>query len=203
MVETDTKSQILSAALDLFARYGYEKTTMRTIAKKVGIQSASIYYFFDSKETLLKTLFSEFESNFAKYRNSPEDIIKAAQEKPLPEVLSMLFYTFGNPDEIARMTAISRVVLSLQYENTDAHKLIERIMVQEPIDYGALILKDLHTLGIIREIDFRWTSYIFRSFAVAIFEDKLRHLKPDLEDSNEFKEGIRNLCEAFASILEP
>ncbi len=202
MIETDTKSQILSAALDLFARHGYEKTTMRSIAKKVGIKSASIYYFYDSKEALLKTLFSEFESNFAKYRNSPEDIFRAAQEKPLPEILSMIFYTFGSTDECARMMTISRVILSLQYQNTDAQELFEKIMVRDAIEYGIVVLQGLNSLGIIREIDYKWTSYFFHSFAFAVFKENLKRLNPYTDSNKEYKEGVQFLCESFAVLIK-
>ncbi len=202
MIETDTKSQILTAALDLFAQNGYEKTTMRAIAKKVGIQSASIYYFFDSKESLLKAIFTEFETNFSKYRNTPDKIFKVAKEKPLSDVLSMLFYTFGSADERDRMMTISRVILSLQYENPSAEELFEKVMVRDAMDYGINILKGLHSLGIIKEIDFKWTAFVFHSFAVAVFEENLRQLKLFEDGKNEYEEGIRFISSQFAKIME-
>ncbi len=201
MIELDTKSQILSAAIGLFARHGYEKTTMRTIARKVGITSASIYYFFDSKEGLLETIFCEFESNFTKYRNSPDNILNAALEKPLSEVLSMIFYTFGSPDEQYRMMTLSRVVLSLQYENVAAQELYEKVMVSDALDYGVKVLKGLHSIGKIKEIDFEWTAFTFHAFALFIFQMSQRHIEPFTNSSYKFREGIRYFCTTFAQII--
>lgn len=201
MVATDTRSQILQAALDLFAMHGYEKTTMRAIAKKVGIQSASIYYFFDSKEGLLKEIFSEFISNFAKYRTPPDAIWSAAKEKPLSEALSMMFYTFGSPEERDRMMGISRVILSLQFENVVAQKILEKVLMQDALDYGMNVLRGLHILGLIREIDFKWTAFTFHAFAVAVFQESLRTLKPHETSSKEYEDGIRFVCSSFAKII--
>lgn len=200
---TDTKSQILAAAIELFALNGYEKTTMRKIAEKVGIQSASIYYFFGSKESLLNTIFEEFELNFAHYRNPTAEILKAAEAKPLSEVLSMMFYTFGSPTERDRMIAISRVILSLKYENDDAQRLIDKVLIKAAVDYGVEVLRALHSLGKIKESDFLWTAFTFQSFAVALFEENLRHLKPYVEGKTEYEDGIRFICSTFAEILEP
>jgi AcrR family transcriptional regulator len=45
--------KILSAAVQLFAEYGYHAATMRDIAQIAGIQAASIYYHYPSKQALL------------------------------------------------------------------------------------------------------------------------------------------------------
>jgi AcrR family transcriptional regulator len=48
-----TRGLIVQAALDQFAREGYAATSMRDIARQVGIQVASIYSHFGSKEEIL------------------------------------------------------------------------------------------------------------------------------------------------------
>ena len=44
------KERILSAAKNLFSRFGLEKTTMEDIAKAAGKGKSSLYYYFKSKE---------------------------------------------------------------------------------------------------------------------------------------------------------
>lgn len=48
-----TRDKILTAATTLFARQGYNHTTIGQIAKKAKVSEASIYEYFSGKEELL------------------------------------------------------------------------------------------------------------------------------------------------------
>lgn len=54
-----TKSHIIDTALDLFSRDGYEKTSIRQIAKTAEISLGLMYNYFKSKEDLLQHIFLE------------------------------------------------------------------------------------------------------------------------------------------------
>jgi AcrR family transcriptional regulator len=47
------REKVLAAAVQSFAEYGYNAATMRDIARIAGIQAASIYYHYASKQALL------------------------------------------------------------------------------------------------------------------------------------------------------
>ena len=51
-------ASILDAALPVFARYGFHKTTMVDIARAAGISRASLYLVFNSKEELFRAGFA-------------------------------------------------------------------------------------------------------------------------------------------------
>lgn len=53
---SDTAVRILQAGLDLFAARGYHATSIRDIAAGAGLQSASLYTHFASKEAILAEL---------------------------------------------------------------------------------------------------------------------------------------------------
>jgi AcrR family transcriptional regulator len=57
--ERDTRGQILDASLRLFSEHGFARTTVRAIARDVGISNAAIYYHFASKQELLEALLEE------------------------------------------------------------------------------------------------------------------------------------------------
>jgi AcrR family transcriptional regulator len=59
----DTRQRILDTALDLFIERGYDKTSLREIAERVGVTKAALYYHFSSKEDLLRTLVQPFFDN--------------------------------------------------------------------------------------------------------------------------------------------
>ncbi|WP_411145975.1 TetR family transcriptional regulator [Streptomyces sp. x-80] len=48
-----TRALILETAMRLFQERGYEKTTMRAIAKEAGVSVGNAYYYFDSKASLI------------------------------------------------------------------------------------------------------------------------------------------------------
>jgi AcrR family transcriptional regulator len=56
MASESTRDRILTVALEAFSGSGYYGTSMRQLAGSVGIQAASVYAHFASKEAILKTL---------------------------------------------------------------------------------------------------------------------------------------------------
>lgn len=52
----ETRARILQAALELFARDGFDDTTVRAIAARVGLTDAAIFYYFPSKRHVLDAL---------------------------------------------------------------------------------------------------------------------------------------------------
>jgi len=64
--EQATRARIVRAAQALFHRYGYQKTTVADIARDLGMSSANVYRFFESKkainEAVALTLTGEVEA---------------------------------------------------------------------------------------------------------------------------------------------
>jgi AcrR family transcriptional regulator len=58
-LEPDTRERILEVAAKLFAQQGYAGTSVRDIAKELGIANPSIYYHFKSKVEVLVELLSQ------------------------------------------------------------------------------------------------------------------------------------------------
>lgn len=50
--EHAVRDQIIEAANDCFARYGYAKTTVADLAREIGFSKAYIYRFFESKQAI-------------------------------------------------------------------------------------------------------------------------------------------------------
>ena len=54
--EGDTRERILDIAMDLFIEQGYDKTSLRQIADRLGFTQAAIYYHFAANQTALSAL---------------------------------------------------------------------------------------------------------------------------------------------------
>jgi len=53
---TDTRERILEVASDLFIEQGYDATSLREIAEKIGVTKAALYYHFTNKQDILRAL---------------------------------------------------------------------------------------------------------------------------------------------------
>jgi AcrR family transcriptional regulator len=51
-----TRERILDVALELFNEHGYEQTSLRELAQRVGVTKAALYYHFERKEDILLEL---------------------------------------------------------------------------------------------------------------------------------------------------
>lgn len=52
----ETRDRILDAAMDLFIEQGFDGTSLREIAERVGVTKAALYYYFPSKDEILLAL---------------------------------------------------------------------------------------------------------------------------------------------------
>jgi AcrR family transcriptional regulator len=72
---TDTRSRAQKVALELFAEQGYEKTSLREIAERLGVTKAALYYHFKSKEDIVHSFTDDY---FAEI----DALIDWARERP-------------------------------------------------------------------------------------------------------------------------
>lgn len=79
--QASTKQQILRAARKLFAQHGYEATTTRMIAERVGISQSAISFHFESKENLCKAAVEHTANGIAASLQQVYDEIDDAFEK--------------------------------------------------------------------------------------------------------------------------
>src|SRR5579872_1830605 len=73
------RENVLAAAVQLFAEYGYHAAPLRDIARIAGIQAASIYYHYANKEALLV----EIMETYMRLLNSNLERILREQQQPL------------------------------------------------------------------------------------------------------------------------
>ncbi|MFF3156525.1 TetR/AcrR family transcriptional regulator [Streptomyces sp. NPDC057910] len=56
----ERRRELLATAAEVFAAQGYNATTVRRIADEAGLLAGSLYYHFDSKESMLDEILSTF-----------------------------------------------------------------------------------------------------------------------------------------------
>ncbi|KAB1905103.1 TetR/AcrR family transcriptional regulator [Micromonospora tulbaghiae] len=71
-----TRQRIQAVALELFTEHGYEKTSLREIAERLGVTKAALYYHFKSKDEIVTSLVDD------RLRRMDELIAWAADQPP-------------------------------------------------------------------------------------------------------------------------
>lgn len=93
MVEHSVKKQeILKAASDCFAHYGYEKTTLDDIGDRVGLNKASLYYYYKNKEAIFSEVIFLEATEFVKVLKSKVAQVTGCKEQVLLYLVERLRY---------------------------------------------------------------------------------------------------------------
>ena len=83
---TEKQEKILQAALELFAREGYNATSTNMVAKQAGVSEGLIFRHFSNKEGLLQAILDEGERRFKVLfidivmENDPQAVIRKTIE---------------------------------------------------------------------------------------------------------------------------
>jgi AcrR family transcriptional regulator len=73
-VAEDTKARIRAVAVELFTAQGFEQTSLREIADRVGMTKASLYYHYPSKQALLLSLVEPLVDDWRRTVEGAEDM---------------------------------------------------------------------------------------------------------------------------------
>jgi AcrR family transcriptional regulator len=118
-IRAESRGQILSTGRQLFAERGYDGCTVSDIAQQAGMSQGNIYWYFSSKEELLKVI---LEDAFAALRGLLDEI--EAYPGTGAERLEYLldrYIAFGSDQGGAEVT---KIVFSLMAQG-DPHRLSE------------------------------------------------------------------------------
>jgi AcrR family transcriptional regulator len=85
----ERREQILDAAMRLFGQKGFQGTSIRDIAREVGITEGLIYHYFENKEQLLEACWRH-----RSWMPRMQAILDRAPGRPLDEVLRELIADF-------------------------------------------------------------------------------------------------------------
>ncbi|MFE7132522.1 TetR/AcrR family transcriptional regulator [Streptomyces sp. NPDC057638] len=98
----ERRRELLGLAAEVFAEQGYNATTVREIADAAGMLAGSLYYHFDSKESMLDEILSSFlDELWAGY-----DTVLAAALGPRETIEALVTESFREIDRHRAAVAI-------------------------------------------------------------------------------------------------
>ena len=150
--DTDVRQNIIDAARELFARYGFRKATMDEIARAARTGKSSLYHYFKSKEEVFQEVVEEEAAEVKAEISQAVAAAKTPQEKFRAYVLT-------------RMTALQRVAnfySAFKDEYLESYGFIERLREnynRYEIETIAAILKEGLEKGIFAVKNLELTAY--------------------------------------------
>lgn len=137
---SDARENIIQAAKELFAEFGYKGTTLRRIAAEAGIDHSLVNYYFGTKENLFS------EAVLGGF--SPSAIFKAVKAVPgislatLPRILSRTFVAFCETSNFQ-----NNVIPTLKFalEDDEARQLVTGYMEREIFEEAEKLYLELRS----------------------------------------------------------
>lgn len=173
------KEDIIHTAKTFFYNEGYEETTIRLIAKKLGIYHSNILYYFKNKDSILKIIFEEY------YAKMLELIYEINDNLPPTELILCTISTGIN------FSRYNKKFQLLYYKSTD---IIIEILQQYALEYYPRLKEESSSI---------MKSHYLIYLAMLIHAEKEMH---KLDTNPEFKINFSSThqmtFDLFANVLE-
>jgi AcrR family transcriptional regulator len=165
IADMDRKTRILDAAENAFADFGFEGASLRHIVLDAGVNLATVYYYFSSKEGLMSAVFSrrfaplqaESLELLAQYRREFQGQLLPVEKILEAMVLPALHHTAAvSAQSSSVMRLIGRIVTE---PNVQIQKLLQiqhgtvRVALLEALQQS---LPDLPETDLLWRIEYFW-----------------------------------------------
>lgn len=150
MTQRNTKEKIFDVSLELFSQKGFNNTSVRQIAREVGIKESSIYNHYPSKQAILDEILKTFQNQL---------IIYDADEALMDELLEkdpLLFYKTGSGmfrQQLKNEKAmkILRLLFIQMYHDDSIAEYFYDFLFHKPLEFWTSIFDKLIENGIVKD----------------------------------------------------
>lgn len=142
----NTKEEILTVAVHLFARDGYEAVSVSRIAGELGMTKGTLYRHYQNKRDIFEHIVKRMEqgdSEQAEKNNVPEEEMEKNPEKYQETTLkdfleySKSMFTYWTEDDFA--SSFRKMLTLEQFRNEEMQGLYQQYLASGPVEY----VKDL------------------------------------------------------------
>ncbi|CUS81006.1 transcriptional regulator, TetR family [Candidatus Kryptonium thompsonii] len=174
-----TRNEIVEIAKDIFARFGFKKTTVEEIAKAARKTKSSLYYYFKNKEEIFQAVIEQ-EAEVLRER-----IKKAISQENTPQDKLRAYI-------ITRMKALKQLAnfySAIKDEYLENYKFIEKFRGkydEEEKNTISQILKEGIAKGIfkVKDVEITTTAILIalKGFEAWIFRGNTRWTEKDIDN---------------------
>lgn len=160
MQKGNTRDRILEVALALFSVNGYEATSVSEIAAEVGIQKASLYSHFESKQEILECIIREIMRKYARQSifssvdwSKPDTVQVNAmhwnEETLKKQTMDQLHYILHTSE----LSMGRKMLVIEQFKNPELGKLLTKQNYDDVLSYYKGLFSFLIQKGVLKDDD--------------------------------------------------
>ena len=150
----NTKERILTTALQLFARDGYEAVSVSDIAQALGMTKGALYKHYKNKRDLFDSMIQrmlELDSTAARQYGMPEQNLitddRGYDQVDWDELRQFTLAQFRFWTEDGFACPLRRMLSLEQYRSEEMGKLYQEMVVSGPVHYTADIFRRMMARG--------------------------------------------------------
>ncbi|MCE3031557.1 TetR family transcriptional regulator [Streptomyces sp. CMSTAAHL-2] len=125
-----TRDRILTAAREEFSAHGYDKTSVRQIAKAAGVDSALVHHYFGTKEQVFA---AAVEVAFAPALAAPDTLAEGPPDGVGERLARFVFGVWENPTTRAPLLAILRSAVTNETAAAVFRRLVAAQLVRRVV----------------------------------------------------------------------
>ena len=180
----DTRSRLRQLALKLFAEQGYEKTSLREIAEQLGVTKAALYYYFKSKEDIVRSLVEDYVADL-------DELIAWAKAQPRTpdtraEIVRRYLHIVATGAEVFRMLHQNQAAVSGLANAKERGELFKERMdalVELLTEPGASLRDQIRAASCLMSVSFCCMHYQDRASSPAELEAAILDVALELADA--------------------
>ena len=186
--EEDTRTKILQAALQLFARRGYDGTTTKDLAKSAGVAEGTLFRYFANKKAIL------IEVATAGWVDILTDLLTELSEmgsyKAVSQVMRRRMINLHKNSDLLRVCFIEA-----QY-HPELKESIQTEVINKMTEVAEAFFETAMSKGIYRQMNPKIVAKVFLGiFAIAGFSDET------IIDPNASPQAMQEMAEGISDIF--
>ena len=190
-----TKERILESALTLFAKNGYDGTSVEQIATEVGIKAPSLYKHYKGKEDILNALIDSAEVRYEEMFGSERNTGKVPKnpEEFIQVTMGRIEFTIKDP--VIRKTRM--LLVQEQFRNERIAEVTTRHQLDGIQRMFAKIIEGMMDAGIFRKDDPALLAVELTAPAVLWIAQADRQPRYADEVMGNIEKHIRHFCDVY------
>lgn len=195
-----TREKIFDAAVDLFSERGYDRTSVRDIARAVGITESAVYRHYPSKESILGAIFAYVENKVYSPLPPATDGSGHAGSSIFRDMLEGLpRFIMADP----YLVRITQIMFLEMHHNENIREYLQQQYGRRADDYTCAVFQKQMEDGAIRACDPRALATVFNAFRFTwLFETFIlgSGTPPEI---GRMEKDLQGPIELFEQLLKP